>query len=418
MERLKKWISMIPSQFQNKILIEAYIRALSRQLDEVEKMLLELDKLTDVVSAEGKQLDQIGDIVVMSRKEAAYLMDDNSIHYLMEDDTYRRFLKYKILRNTNCCTYDDLMDGLELVWNTDRIRYAEEEAYPATIIFSTEIMSLDDKDIVFHRNLCIKASGVLLLLRKLFFEAYVIDLDAIAKLLIRCEIYARNNRVPLYLDGSWLLNGMYSLSGYKESTGIDFYPVIMSNTAYCKVPMLLTARKKFCTIIYTEKFADSRYICKSYIAKELLINHVVLAGSNALVSYEIAELFHVGGAIKEEYDIHSRQSARDFITVHVNQPYAVIKPVSKLDVITCWSTKQEMQIEIKEEAESSGKINVGSRVSVEGVAETKSGFVIGVNSKISTNSQLRVEKRLWYLDGTHVLDGSLLLNAAIINYEL
>ena len=227
MDRFEKMKSMFPSQFRNKPLIEAYVRALAKQFDEVEQMFWELDNITDVETAEGEQLDRIGDMVVLSRKEAAFLVDDDSGYYVMEDDVYRRFLKYKILKNTNRCTYDDLMDGLELVWNTDRLQYVEEAENPATIIFSTGVMSLDEADIVFHRNLCIKASGVLLLLRKIFYDFFEVKLRIETALSVSCEVYARNNRVPLYLDGSWCLDGTYDLHGYMDDNDFDFYPTTL-----------------------------------------------------------------------------------------------------------------------------------------------------------------------------------------------
>ena len=48
----------------------------------------------------------------------------------------------------------------------------------------------------------------------------------------------------------------------------------------------------------------------------------------------------------------------------------------------------------------------------------QAGFSSGWKNGISYEHQLRVEKNLWYVDGTHLLDGSLKLNAEIINYEL
>ena len=71
MKVLDNWLNDIPYQFQNKKNIEVLIKAFSRQLSELEDVFISLNLNTDILSAKGKNLDMIGDIINLSRIEAA-----------------------------------------------------------------------------------------------------------------------------------------------------------------------------------------------------------------------------------------------------------------------------------------------------------------------------------------------------------
>lgn len=47
------------------------------------------------------------------------------------------------------------------------------------------------------------------------------------------EFYPRNNLQWLLLDGTWNLNGDYTLSGYKAGALADFYPVYVTYASAC-----------------------------------------------------------------------------------------------------------------------------------------------------------------------------------------
>ena len=55
-----------------------------------------------------------------------------------------------------------------------------------------------------------------------------VETAAAARLELISDFYARYNREFLYLDGSWPLDGVYLLNGYKEIKGLDLYPVKMA----------------------------------------------------------------------------------------------------------------------------------------------------------------------------------------------
>ena len=219
------WLRDIPQQFLCKPKIEVLIRAFARQLQEVEQAFLDIKNKTDLDTAFGKNLDAVvGGIVGLSRKDAT-AMDVISGGAEMTDERYRQFLKYKILQNTRECTYWDLMDGISMMWDLKRVEYREEIEYPATIIFHGEF-DMDEPDAVeFYPELCIRASGVGVILEKVYSTDVLVPIEIGAGLRLYMEFFPRLNLVPLLLDGSWKLDGSRLLSGYRSDVKADLYPV-------------------------------------------------------------------------------------------------------------------------------------------------------------------------------------------------
>ena len=166
---LENWLSDLPQQFQNKKNIEILIRAFSRQLEEVKKVFDDLDNKTDLENAEGKQLDHVGGIVHLSRKDAGLLTGLGIDEPVIEDERYRKLLTYKVLSNTSDCTYNDLMESLEILWKTEGIKYFEDPNRPATIFLILPKSDISDNFILpFERKLVVKASGVSVLYKLIY----------------------------------------------------------------------------------------------------------------------------------------------------------------------------------------------------------------------------------------------------------
>lgn len=166
------WICDLPSQFQGKQNIETLIKAFSRQLEDVLNVFKELDTKTDIDVAEGKNLDMAGSIVSMSRVEAASFAGVDVSNPLASDDIYRRILTYKKLRNTNSCTYYDIIEGLQLIWGTSSpVYYQEKPERPATIFLTMPKQDIDATYTSFLKTLNIKPGGV-----SLVYEAVYDDL--------------------------------------------------------------------------------------------------------------------------------------------------------------------------------------------------------------------------------------------------
>lgn len=136
MQIVDSWLRDMPQQFLGKEKIEALIEAFAKQMQEVQQVFEDLETLTDLDTATGQNLDMVGTIIPLSRKEAGELAGINVEDPVISDERYRQFLRYKNLVNTNECTYYDLMNGLALLWDVSPIYYIEDPDLPATIILT------------------------------------------------------------------------------------------------------------------------------------------------------------------------------------------------------------------------------------------------------------------------------------------
>ena len=133
----------MPWQFRHKDNIEVLIQAIAHQLQDVYDFFTDLDINRRIDNAEGVQLDRIGDIVCLSRAQAGLLTGSPITVPVLNDETYRKYLKYKILLNTSSCTYKDLMNGFSLFLD-DTVYYREDLDKPATIVLkgSNDVTSI------------------------------------------------------------------------------------------------------------------------------------------------------------------------------------------------------------------------------------------------------------------------------------
>lgn len=150
----------IPQQFHNRLMIEELIRSYTIQLEELSQVFDDLDNKTDIDTAEGTVLDHVGTIPGLTRKEAGLLAGIGVEDPVISDERYRQFLKYKVLKNTNECTYRDLMDGLSLLWDVSPIYYEEDPALPAVIILTMPFLTPGGKVVTLGEVPMVQAAGV------------------------------------------------------------------------------------------------------------------------------------------------------------------------------------------------------------------------------------------------------------------
>lgn len=226
MQIADRWLMDMPQQFLGKHNIEVLVKAFAKQLQELQMVFDDLNTKLDLETATGKNLDYVGTILPLSRKEAGELAEIGVTEPVISDERYRRFMKYKILRNTSECTYYDLVAGIELLWGYENIHYKEDPEHPAMIVFETPMLSLDEADPVeFHANLCIRASGVGVFLRKIYWDSFYLSVSHFMTITFTTSFYPRYNLPELLLDGTWVFDGSRKLSGYDSEEQIDFYPV-------------------------------------------------------------------------------------------------------------------------------------------------------------------------------------------------
>lgn len=159
MQILDAWLRDIPQEFLGKKNIEVLITAFARQLQEIEAVFFDIDEKTDLKTATGKNLDMIGTIIPLTRKEAGIMAGANNPEYVISDDRYRQFLKYKLLVNTNECTYYDIMEAVRMFWSGP-VRYTEPVDEPASFRLDAYVETPDQKADDLLRIPTIRPSGV------------------------------------------------------------------------------------------------------------------------------------------------------------------------------------------------------------------------------------------------------------------
>ena len=146
-------------QFKEKPVIDALVSAIGEQLNDVQRFYEDLRDRRGLQTSMGQQLDGVGDIVVLSRLEAGALACINESVYVLDDESYRRYLIFKVWKNTNNCTYHDVIKALRMFWPKP-LYYREDPAEPATMAFETDMLSPEDDVPKLLNAPLIKAAGV------------------------------------------------------------------------------------------------------------------------------------------------------------------------------------------------------------------------------------------------------------------
>ena len=206
------WIRDMPQQFQGKPKIEILVRAFAHQLEAVEAVLREINELTDIDTAQGKNLDYVGYIVCMSRKEAGELVKQRYEEPVISDARYREYLRYKVLRNTSDCTYWDIMQALDILWDVTRATYYERADRPATIFIGLPTVDIEDPDPAEGKPQILKPGGVGFIYTVKY--GTIVDhrgLERVVFSSLDIQSYFRFFELRT-LNGEWLLDGSVLLN--------------------------------------------------------------------------------------------------------------------------------------------------------------------------------------------------------------
>lgn len=223
MQTLDSWMRDIPQQFQGQPNIEILVKAFSKQMDKVNQVLDDINSKTDLDNAYEVNLDNVGDILCMTRKDATEIVRKAETASL-PDSLYRQVLRYQKLKASSECTYEDIMGAISLLWDTNKIQYTEKPERPATVLLELPEVSVDTTDPAAGRILSIKSAGVAVYYVVGFHVE--INFQALEKVFFsKLEITSEFQfwRV-LYLDGTWQLDGKYKLNGVTVPLGfgIDY----------------------------------------------------------------------------------------------------------------------------------------------------------------------------------------------------
>ena len=158
---VQQMIDDLPTQYRDKEGIEIFQKAMARQLEEVFEFFYDLHTRRSLHVAEGKQLDGIGDIVVLSRGQALAIAEGTELAP-MYDDMYRMYLLWKIALNTSECTHSNVYSLLKMMWEDTPLFYSEKPEYPATAIYTIPRPMYDFEEPLFRVSTMVKAAGVTL----------------------------------------------------------------------------------------------------------------------------------------------------------------------------------------------------------------------------------------------------------------
>ena len=107
-------------------------------MDHVHDFFTQLRILRWLKTAEGIQLDGIGNIVDLSRTQALIWSNLAGQNVPMDDELYRLYLMFKIFLNTSEGTYADIVRALKMFWPRTPIYYSERLENPATMFWTLE----------------------------------------------------------------------------------------------------------------------------------------------------------------------------------------------------------------------------------------------------------------------------------------
>lgn len=149
----------LPEQFRGRVNTKALCDVLDKQIAELEEVYSSIEAQTCIDNAVGVQLDRIGEIVGLTRAEAGLLCGQTIYFDVVDDERYRRYLKYKAYKNSNDCTYYSLINSVKAILGESTIiEYTEDPNYPATIIL--DIQAADSETIYLGDIPPIKPAGV------------------------------------------------------------------------------------------------------------------------------------------------------------------------------------------------------------------------------------------------------------------
>jgi hypothetical protein len=124
---VERGLIRLASQFQDKPIIESFLKVYLEKLEEVEQGFLQLLNERGISSAIGNQLDLIGKIVGESRLGR-------------DDETYRDALYLRIFINNSEGTPEDVLAALKLITQATYVNMWEH--YPASVHLLTNGTSI------------------------------------------------------------------------------------------------------------------------------------------------------------------------------------------------------------------------------------------------------------------------------------
>jgi hypothetical protein len=152
------YLSLLTSQYKNSPKLNALLYVLLKKFDDVTNCLVKMDTALDLDSAVGAQLDLLGTIPNASRT-VGFQPSDN-VSPVLDDDTYRIYIKAKIARNQ----WDGTIDSLYGIWKqlfpSGTIVIEDNQNMTATIVLTGAFTSIL-QDLIVNGYIIPRPEGVL-----------------------------------------------------------------------------------------------------------------------------------------------------------------------------------------------------------------------------------------------------------------
>ena len=133
---ISKLDSDLLEQFKKRENISVLTKAVGRQMNELYAFFESLKTERYIRTASGIQLDNIGEILALTRRQAQEIL---GIYEPLNDEMYRKMLVYKAQLNFGDATYKAIMNTLKVIHGDDMPFYVVEELeHPATLILETK----------------------------------------------------------------------------------------------------------------------------------------------------------------------------------------------------------------------------------------------------------------------------------------
>lgn len=209
----------------------------------------------------------------------------------------------------------------------------------------------------------------------IFQDEFLAQADLESGLRMISSFYPRYNTPPFLLDGSVLLDGTYLLNGYLSGESIDFYPVVL------RVIMGADWRTERTGTVGVQG------CFQPWVQLEVETDAALRIWGAARAKTQLTSQFFFYGSANAKTQNSSRLTIQGIAEEHMD---AEASP----QIIS------ETEVEITQESTLQMRTSIG-----------KSGGV-------KTDGTLIVEKDLWRLDGSVMLDGSRILDAEIYEEKI
>lgn len=112
-------------QFEDKPVFNKFLELILLGSEELQTVLKDLIQKRSVDTAEGYQLDIIGNIVGQARDPLPGYLFDQEGSVIPDDDLYRLLIKSKIIKNNTKATPEDVIYGAEFILGVDGVTIQE-----------------------------------------------------------------------------------------------------------------------------------------------------------------------------------------------------------------------------------------------------------------------------------------------------